>query len=147
MLVKRIIQKNERSAIENVRMTKQRRLLLDILQESGGHIDADEIYREAKIREPRINKSTVYRNLQVFAKLGLVEERHFDNSHHHYEFFSSSDHYHLRCLGCGKIIEFESGLTDRLKSDAAKKSGFQVTGGEFLLVGYCSDCRRRKNLA
>jgi len=130
----------ERRALEGQRMTRQRRLLLDIIRHGGRHMDADELYRRARRHDPRLSLSTVYRNLRLFARLGLIEERHFDDAHHHYEVRSSSEHYHLRCLGCGKVMEFESNLTTHIKEDAARDTGFRVTGGEFHLVGYCPEC-------
>lgn len=129
-----------RDLLPGQRVTRQRRLLLDIIRGGGGHLDADEIYRRARDLDPRVSLSTVYRNLSLFSRLGLIEERHFDDAHHHYEVRTSSEHYHMRCLSCGKVIEFESNLTEHIKEDAARHSGFKVTGGEFHLVGFCQDC-------
>ena len=126
---------------KGIRMTKQRQLLLDILRESNGHVDAEELYLKASKREPLINRSTVYRNLQLFSKLGIIEERHFDDAHHHYEFHSSPKHHHLRCLSCGKVIELESGFAEKVIKETEKKSQFKIVGTEFLMVGYCKDCQ------
>ncbi|MCJ7807105.1 MAG: transcriptional repressor, partial [Dehalococcoidia bacterium] len=75
----------EMKVLTGQRVTSQRRLILDILRHSEGHLDADELYRLAKEREPRISLATVYRNLNLFKELGLVEGRHFTEDHHHYE--------------------------------------------------------------
>ena len=133
----------ERALLEGQRVTRQRRLLLDIIRGGGGHLDADEIYRRAREKDPRLSLSTVYRNLSLFARMGLIQERHFDDAHHHYEAASSGEHYHVRCLGCGRVMEFESNLTEHIREDAARHTGFRVTGGEFHLVGYCPDCAPR----
>src|SRR4030042_1559344 len=89
------------------RVTAQRALLLELLRRSGGHVDADELYLRARKKNPRISLSTVYRNLQLFKKLGLVDERHFDEEHHHYEVKSGEEHQHLLCINCGKVVEFD----------------------------------------
>lgn len=123
------------------RVTWQRRLLLDLISQAGGHLDADELFRRAKEREPRISLSTVYRNLRLFKKLGLVEERHLSENHHHYEIKSPSEHYHLVCLGCGRVIEFENPLLQRIKNQIRRENRFEVTGAEIRLQGYCSRCR------
>jgi Fur family ferric uptake transcriptional regulator len=125
------------------RVTWQRRLLLELISQAGGHLDADELFRRAKEREPRISLSTVYRNLRLFKKLGLVEERHLSENHHHYEVKSSTEHYHLVCLGCGQVIEFESPLLERIKNQIRKENQFEVTGAEIRLQGYCSMCRKK----
>ena len=76
-----------------MRATGQRALILEIIRR--GHPDADEIYRQARAKQPRLSLSTVYRTLRVFKELGLVEELHLDEAHHHYEAKPSSEHQHL----------------------------------------------------
>ena len=127
-----------------LRMTSQRALILDILNREGGHLDADEVYRRARERQPGLSLSTVYRNLQALKSLGLIDELHFDEAHHHYEAKTSSEHHHLVCLGCGKIVEFGCKLSEQMKQDIARKKGFEVIGVEVHMVGYCSKCRKQK---
>jgi Fur family ferric uptake transcriptional regulator len=126
------------------RLTSQRALILEIISQGRGHLDADEVYRLARERQPNISLSTVYRNLQALKKLGLVKELHFDESHHHYEAKPSSEHHHLVCLGCGKIAEFGCQLSQKLMQEIARKKGFEITGVEVHMTGYCSKCRREK---
>ena len=66
------------------RMTSQRRLLLNIIRNADGHLDADELFRQAKEKEPRISLSTVYRNLNLLKEVGLVAERRLGEGHHRY---------------------------------------------------------------
>ena len=127
-----------------LRMTSQRALILDIINLGDGHLDADEVYRQARQRQPNLSLSTVYRNLHTLKELGLIQELHFNDSHHHYEVKLSTEHHHLVCLGCGKVIEFECGLCSEMKQEIARKKGFEVTGAEVQITGYCSRCRRKK---
>jgi Fe2+ or Zn2+ uptake regulation protein len=120
-------------------------LLLDLLRHSEGHLDAEELYRLAKEREPHISLSTVYRTLNLFKELGLVEERHFAEEHHHYEVKRKREHYHLVCLGCGKVVEFQSPLTKRMKEDVSRQSGFEILNASVSLEGYCERCRQEQN--
>lgn len=122
------------------RTTTQRRLLLDLLRESDGHLDADELYRRAKEKEPRLSLSTVYRSLRLFKELGLVEERRFAEEHHRYETKSDKEHHHLVCYGCGRVVEFEHPLIGGIKEDVSRQSGFDVTSVEVYLGGYCQEC-------
>lgn len=126
------------------RVTSQRRLLLDLLRHSEGHLDADELYRLAKERGPRISLSTVYRALSLFKELGLVEERHFADEHHHYEVKRKREHHHLVCLGCGKVVEFQSPLTKRIKEHMSRQSGFEILNASVYLEGYCERCRQER---
>jgi len=123
------------------RVTAQRTLLLDLIQRSEGHVDADELYRRARRKYPRISLSTVYRNLQLFKKLGLIEEHHFDEVHHHYEVKPATEHQHLLCLNCGKIVEFACPLSQKFKKDIGKQYDFDITGVEVCMTGLCSSCR------
>jgi Fur family ferric uptake transcriptional regulator len=126
-------------------VTAQRTLLLELLRRSSGHVDADELYRRARKKNPRISLSTVYRNLQLFKKLELVDERHFDEEHHHYEVKSGEEHQHLLCICCGKVVEFDYPASRKFKKDVGQKYDFHITGVEIHMTGLCSDCRKNEN--
>ena len=128
--------------VTGLRATSQRALILEVIRH--GHLDADEIYRQARAKQPNISLSTVYRTLRMFKKLGLVEELHFDEAHHHYEVKPSSEHHHLVCLGCGKIVEFECPLSPKMKEDIAREKGFEITSVEIHMTGYCPKCRQNR---
>lgn len=125
------------------RLTAQRLLLLDLIRQ-GGHLDVNELYRRAKERNPHLSMSTVYRNLRLFLKLGLVEEHHFDKVHCYYEVKTKAAHHHLICLGCGKIVDFEYPLSQKIKENLETRNEFHITGTKVLLVGYCAACFKRK---
>lgn len=127
--------------VPGLRVTSQRRLLLDLIRQAGGHLDADELYRRGRQREPRLSLSTVYRSLRLFKELGLVEEVHYSREHLHYEAKSATDHYHVVCLGCGQVAEFESTLAQEMKEQVGKELDFTITGAELQFSGYCSRCR------
>jgi len=124
------------------RNTAQRRLLLDLIQQAGGHLDADDLYRRAREREAGISLSTVYRNLKLFKELGLVHERHFAEEHHHYEVRARVEHHHLVCLACGAVVDFVSPLAERMKQQVGEDHDFLVTSTEIRMEGYCAACGR-----
>jgi Fur family ferric uptake transcriptional regulator len=78
-------------------VTPQRRLLLSIMREAGRHLDAKEVYRRASERDPNISLATVYRNLRVFEKQGLINERHLGQARCYYEMKRLGEHQHLVC--------------------------------------------------
>ena len=125
-----------------MRVTSQRALLLALIRQGEGHLDADELYRRAREKQPRLSLSTVYRTLQMFKRLGLVEERHFDESHHRYEVKSLAEHHHLVCLGCGRVVEFRYPLARYVKRNVAEAKDFEIVGTEIRMTGYCSRCRQ-----
>jgi len=129
------------------RTTAQRALILEVLRNSSGHLDADQVYRLARERDPHVSLSTVYRTLSLFKKLGQVEELHLAEEHHHYETKDTGEHYHLICLGCGRVVEFQSDLTAALRSEQEASSGFVITGVHMDLTGYCAACQAVRNTA
>lgn len=128
---------------EGKRVTPQRTLLLRVIRESSGHLDADEIYRQARENDPRISLSTVYRTVNLLKELGLVEELHFDEEHHHYEMTADRIHHHLVCTRCGQIVEFESPVLDGLWAGLEREHGFSVERVQIDAVGRCRQCQRR----
>jgi Fe2+ or Zn2+ uptake regulation protein len=135
------IQKSLRSA--GLRATGQRLLILEIIRQRQGHLDANEILRSALARMPRLNLSTVYRNLQKLKEQGLIEEYHFNENHHHYEMKLVNAHHHLVCLGCDHIIEFSYNLAKYVTENVAEAENFMVTKSEVHMAGYCPDCQKK----
>ena len=130
--------------LAGLRATNQRVLLLEIIRQGEGHLDAFEIYRRAREKQPRLSLSTVYRALQKFKNLGLVEEVHFDENHHHYEVKPSAEHHHLVCLGCGRVIEFHYPLARQVRRNVPEAKDFDIIGTEVRMTGYCSRCRQER---
>jgi Fe2+ or Zn2+ uptake regulation protein len=128
--------------IAGKRITSQRALILQIIRQGEGHLDADEIYRQARAIQPRLSLSTVYRTIKALKKPGLVDELHFDDSHHHYEMKSTTKHHHLICLGCGKVVEFQYQLARYVNRDVPEAKDFEIVDAELHLTGYCSQCRQ-----
>jgi Fe2+ or Zn2+ uptake regulation protein len=129
---------------EGKRVTPQRRLLLEVIRQGKGHLDADEIYRLARERDPRISLSTVYRNLNLLAELGVISALHLDEEHHHYELRDASEHYHLICSECGAVVEFDSALVGKLMTDVSEEQDFLIERAHIDVVGLCAKCRARK---
>jgi Fe2+ or Zn2+ uptake regulation protein len=124
------------------RFTHQRALIMDIIRQGHGHLDADEIFLRAREMEPRLSLSTVYRTLQMLKKLDIVDELHFSENHHHYEVKPTQEHHHLVCLGCGRVIEFDYPLSRYLKREVAALKDFDIDETEIRVAGYCKQCRR-----
>jgi len=128
---------------EGRRITAQRELLLEIIEEAGGHLDADEIFLLAKQRDPRLSLSTVYRTLNVLKETGLVGH-HYHGRDHNREYFESSggpEHYHFTCVACGQVIEFETPLIERLRQDLKRQHGIRIRYASLCFEGYCSNCQ------
>lgn len=125
------------------RSTKQRHLILDVMDRSGGHLDAEEIHRLVRQKVPSISLSTVYRTLRLLKRQGLAREYQFDGIRRSYERMPASQHHHLICEGCGRVFEFTCASTERMKTRLSREKGFKVTEVDVLFTGLCPDCQRR----
>jgi Fe2+ or Zn2+ uptake regulation protein len=123
------------------RLTSQRRLILQVLEESNGHLEADALYDRVKARDPDVSLATVYRTLAVLREIGLVEEHRLGQDHGHYEAVRQEPHYHFTCLRCGKVIEFDTSLVAQVEQDLCEQEGVRVTSTHLHVSGYCAQCR------
>jgi Fur family ferric uptake transcriptional regulator len=126
--------------IQEHNLTTQRRLILEVLQEAEGPIDAKELYRRASTRDQSISWATVYRSLNLLKQLGLIDERRLTKARCFYEIKQSLEHMHLVCQCCGKIIEFENSLVRKLMEVVRRERCFNVTKVDLYLEGYCAEC-------
>jgi Fe2+ or Zn2+ uptake regulation protein len=122
------------------RLTPQRRLILQVLEESDGHLDADALYDQVKARDPDVSLATVYRTLAVLREIGLVEEHRLGEDHGHYEAVRQGPHYHFTCLRCGTVIEFDTPLVAQIEQALREQEGVQVTSTYLHVSGYCALC-------
>ena len=121
-------------------LTNQRRLLLKLMRDAEGHIDAKELYRRASAKDESISPATVYRTLNLFKELGLVDEMRLGKVRCYYEVKQSSEHQHLVCKGCGKVMEIKNPYFNKLVGAVKREHGFRVTKAELYLEGYCPEC-------
>ena len=126
------------------RMTAQRRLILETLQNLNTHPTAEELYEIASKKDPSLHLSTIYRTLRWLQQEGLVSSRFFDEDTRMERFdpASPSEHYHFLCTSCKTVIEFDNLLVNTIKAQFELHSGAQVESGSVVLYGLCANCRR-----
>jgi Fe2+ or Zn2+ uptake regulation protein len=144
-----IQQARERLHSQGGRMTAQRRLILEILEgDEGYHPTAEEVYAQARQREPRIHLSTVYRTLRWLHAEGLVSSRWFHEERRQERFDpnSPSEHHHFVCLSCQEVIEFlEPLMTEGVRRRFENQHGALVEKASLQMYGWCSQCREAKD--
>jgi Fur family ferric uptake transcriptional regulator len=127
---------------KGMRLTGQRKLILQVLEEAGGHLDTETVFERAHKRDKRISLATVYRTLPLLKEMGLVDQ-HFTSREHVrevYEPVGAEEHYHFSCVKCGKVIEFQSPLVDRARKQLARELGIHILHGCACFEGYCANC-------
>ncbi len=127
-----------------VRLTKQRQVLLDLIDGSGKHLDAETLYNLAREKDPKLNRVTVYRTLKMLKESGLVDELdllHKDGDQHYYETKMKREHAHIICLSCGKVEEYFGEPLARMKKEVEESLGFEIAVTRTEVGGYCSHCQ------
>ena len=127
-----------------IRLTRQRELLFEIINNAHDHLDADQLYELAKKRDPKINRVTVYRTLKLLKNEGLIDEldlMHFDGEQHYYETRLKQEHAHIVCLRCGAVQEFFGDPLRHLREQIESGFGFQILVSRSEVGGYCADCQ------
>ena len=127
-----------------VRLTRQRQILLELIDKTGEHLDAESLFQVAKERDPKINRVTVYRTLKMLKAGGLVDEldlMHYGGDQHYYETRLKQEHAHVICMRCGKVEEFFGEPLQRLRKQIESHFGFQVLLARTEVGGYCSHCQ------
>jgi Fur family transcriptional regulator, ferric uptake regulator len=127
-----------------IRLTRQRQLLLELIDQSGKHLDAESLYQMAHVRDPKLNRVTVYRTLKLLKEGGLVDELdllHYDGDQHYYETRTKQEHAHIVCLRCGKVEEFFGEVLQRLRRQIEATFGFQIVVARTEIGGYCAHCQ------
>lgn len=129
---------------KGIRLTRQRQILLDLIAQAGQHLDAERLCQLAQAKDPRLNRVTVYRTLNMLKKSGLVDEldlMHFGGDQHYYESRMKQEHAHVVCLRCGKIEEFFGEPLQKLRRQIEAHLGFQILVCRTEIGGYCADCQ------
>jgi Fe2+ or Zn2+ uptake regulation protein len=143
----RIIPKTDRSVghaealrARGKRLTRPRRIILDVVRASDAHPSVAAVYRLARRRLPRVSLATVYRNLRMLAAEGLLSERadaagmRFDGN--------TAAHDHFTCVTCGRIYDVPAPGAPSARARAVSRAGFEVLSQRVELYGRCGACRR-----
>jgi Fur family ferric uptake transcriptional regulator/Fur family peroxide stress response transcriptional regulator len=126
---------------KKMRMTKQKKIILDILQNTKCHPTADWIYQEARKILPEISLGTVYRNLRILKEQGKILELNYGSTFSRYD-GNSSNHYHFVCQKCGKVFDVDMDRIDYIENEVNKKLDAVVINHRLEFYGICKDCKK-----
>ncbi len=138
-------QVKERLHAEGGRLTEQRRLIVEVLENHPGHPTAEQIYLRARESDESLHLSTVYRTLRWLEEEGFISPRWFEDERRQERFDKgmdgSQDHHHFRCRECNQIIEFSEPLVEQIKAVFMAQHGGKVDNATLILYGVCEKCR------
>ena len=127
-----------------IRITRQRRAILQSIEEAERHLNATQILRRAKRLEPGVDRVTVYRTLSLLKKHGVIDEldlMHVTGDAHYYERKSPHVHAHVTCLVCGRVLEFRSDYLDQLQCQIKTQCDFEIQVIRVEVGGRCTRCK------
>jgi Fur family ferric uptake transcriptional regulator len=127
---------------KGLRMTDQRRVVAQVLQDSDDHPDVEELHRRAAAVDPRISIATVYRTVRLFEEAGILTRHDFGDGRARYEQAPEEHHDHLIDARSGRVVEFQSPEIEKLQEKVARKLGFRLIGHRLELYGVPLDAEK-----
>jgi Fur family ferric uptake transcriptional regulator len=129
-----------------VRRTKQRSVIIEELMRLRTHPSADELYVIVKKRLPRISLGTVYRNLDLLSREGVVHRLEVGGSQMRFD-GDPNEHQHIRCTRCGRIDDLASGFEpSACDRNVVKGTGYRVLERRVEFLGICPACRKKEGV-
>jgi len=118
-----------------LRMTGQRRVIAEVMEEANDHPDVEELFARASHRDPNISIATVYRTVKLFEETGILERVEFGDGRARYEDAEREHHDHLIDMNTGQVIEFVDPDIEELQERIARKLGYKLKGHKLELYG------------
>lgn len=125
------------------RSTPQKRIVMQTLADMGNHPTASMVYETVHQSHPTISKSTVFRILGNAAADGDILKLHITESDERFD-HQCHDHYHIRCIGCGRVDDVSMPYMSEIYSRITDAQGYQVMGHDIEFRGICQGCQRKE---
>ncbi|MBN1505185.1 MAG: transcriptional repressor [Candidatus Eisenbacteria bacterium] len=126
-----------------LRTTRQRKIILEELRKVKYHPTADDLYLAVRRRLPRISLGTVYRNLDLLSRAGLIQKLEVGGTRKRFD-GDTEGHCHRRCVACGKVEDvYLRGLDAVMRRAVKAMTDYEVVSYHVEFVGYCRDCRSK----
>ena len=127
-----ILQRCERKGL---RMTSQRKIIAQVLENAADHPDVEELYKRTSKIDPTISIATVYRTVKLFDEAGILDKLEFGDGRARYEDAEREHHDHLIDINSGRVIEFMDSDIEKLQEKIAQKLGYRLMGHKLELYG------------
>ncbi|MGQ9778990.1 MAG: Fur family transcriptional regulator [Bacillota bacterium] len=130
----------EKLTSKGIRLTCRRRAILEVFRQTAEHLSAEDVLLALRARQVKINPTTVYRNLELLAREGLLRHVDFHDGRCRYELAEGPCHHHLHCTRCGRVVEFGRCELAALEKDLSRRTNFQIHRHVLELYGLCPQC-------
>ena len=124
-----------------LRMSKQRRTILETLQDIHCHPTADEVYEIVRRKLPHISLGTVYRNLEILSSTGVIKKIQLGGARMRFD-DSTRDHDHIRCVRCGRVDDLPLNPLNPCEEALQQECGYKIIGHSLEFIGICPQCQQ-----
>jgi len=129
------------------KLTPQRIVILEaFVDHQDEHLSAEDVHTIVRQHSSEIGLATVYRTLELFSELEVLQKMDFGDGRSRYEINEKTTphhHHHLICLTCNKVKEFEDDLLETLETVISRKSNFLIVDHQVKFYGYCQECQKK----
>ena len=124
------------------KVTPQRLAVYDMLSHTTEHPTAEMIYQKVKKQYPTMSFATVYKSVEIFSKLGVIQVLNTGEDSFRYD-AKTSEHPHIKCTKCGRVNDVSHLDARAVESLVENETGFKVNGHQFYFYGICPDCQKK----
>ncbi|QPM67559.1 Fur family transcriptional regulator [Atribacter laminatus] len=131
----------------NIKVTSSRMAIVELFEENRKHLSAEEVHEFLKKRNQKAGIATVYRNLDLLTKVGILHRVNFGDGKDHFEITQRPiHHHHLVCNKCGRVVDYseimgESEFVSYLEKELTQRYGFKIESHQIYFYGLCDKCR------
>lgn len=131
----------------NIKLTTSRKAIVEVFEDNSKHLSAEDVHEFLKKRNQKAGIATVYRNLDLLTRIGILHRVNFGDGKDHFEMTHKPiHHHHLVCNKCGKVIDYsevmgESEFVSHLEKELSKRYEFKIESHQIYFYGLCNKCR------
>lgn len=133
----------------NLRSTELRKTMLSFFLNASKPLSVPELQDTLTSLGLEANKTTLYRQVELFTQLGILKELHLEQEKTHYEIATMHHHHHLICNNCQKIEHIEvpniEDHVNQLEIETKSKTGFSIVSHTLEFYGLCNKCLKNVN--
>lgn len=122
------------------KVTPQRIAVFEVLSHTKEHPTVESIYNKLQPSYPTMSLATVYKSLEMFKNLDLVQELNVGEDKFRYD-SNVKPHPHITCVSCGRVDDVDDEMLFNLSEQVASKTGYTITGQKLYFYGHCPNCK------